>query len=78
MTKLYATLTAAALALSLGGFANAAEETTPGGQPSAQQGGGDAAKREQDYLAALKKCEPLAGAERQKCIDDAKKKHGQM
>jgi hypothetical protein len=64
MNKLYATLTAAAFALSMSGFAVAQQD--------------DAEKREQEYQAALKKCDPLAGAEKQKCIDEAKKKHGQM
>jgi hypothetical protein len=56
-------LTAAALGLSLSGFA------------VAQQ---DDAKKQEEYQAALKKCEPLQGADRQKCIEEAKKKHGQM
>jgi hypothetical protein len=77
MTKLIATFTSAALALALGGFAYAAEEA--GGQdPAAQQSQGDTAQREQAYQAALKKCEPLAGADKEKCIDAAKRKHGQM
>jgi hypothetical protein len=76
MRKLIATFTSAALALALGGFACAAEEA--GGQDPAAQSQGDAAKREQAYQAALKKCEPLAGADKEKCIDTAKRKHGQM
>ena len=77
MEKLIATFTAAALALALGGLAYAAEE--PAGQsPSAQQGQDDTAQRQQQYQAALKKCEPLAGAEQQKCIENAKRKYGQM
>jgi uncharacterized protein HemX len=63
MTKLYATLTAAAFALSMSGFA------------VAQQ---DDAKKQEEYQAALKKCDPMQGAEKTKCIDEAKKKHGQM
>ncbi len=63
MRQLYAMLTAAALGLSLSGFA------------VAQQ---DDAKKQEEYQAALKKCEPLQGADRQKCIEEAKKKHGQM
>ena len=39
---------------------------------------GDVSQREQEYLAALKKCEPLAAGEKQKCIDAAKKRFGQM
>lgn len=80
MNTLTSTIAAVALALSLSGFAFAADEPPAGGQPSAQQGqgGGDATQREQEYLAALKKCDPLAGAEKQKCVDAAKKKYGQM
>jgi hypothetical protein len=57
-------LGAGALALALSGFAFAADE--------AQQ------QREQQYQAALKKCESLPATEQQKCIDAAKKKFGQM
>ena len=64
MTKLYTTLTAAAFALSMSGFALAQQD--------------DAAKKEQEYQAALKKCDEMSGAEKEKCIEDAKKKHGQM
>jgi hypothetical protein len=56
MSKLYATLTAATLAMSLSGFA------------VAQQ---DDAKKQEEYQAALKKCEPLQGADRQKCFEEA-------
>jgi hypothetical protein len=69
MTKLLTTLTAGALALSLNGVAFAADEP---------QQSNDPAQREQDYIAALKKCEPLTGADKQKCIELAKKKFGQM
>jgi len=54
-------------------------------QPQARQpiddpaaGGATASQRDQEYLASLKKCEPLTGAERSKCIDAARKKHGQL
>ena len=63
MAKLYATLTAAAFALSMSGFA------------VAQQ---DEEKKMEEYQAALKKCEALQGADKQKCIDKAKKDHDQM
>jgi hypothetical protein len=41
-------------------------------------GGATASQRDQEYLASLKKCEPLTGTERSKCIDAARKKHGQL
>jgi hypothetical protein len=66
MKKLLTTLGAGVLALSLGGFAFAAEQS---GEPQ---------QREQEYQAALKKCESLPQAEQQKCVDAAKKKFGQM
>jgi len=69
MTKLLAALTTGALVLSLNGVAFAADESQQSNDPS---------QREQEYVAALKKCEPLTGAERQKCIELTKKKFGQM
>jgi hypothetical protein len=68
MKKLFAMLNAGALALSLSGIAFAADDTQSN----------DPAQREQEYIAALKKCDPLTGADKQKCIDAAKKKFGQM
>jgi len=38
----------------------------------------DMSEREQEYFAALKKCEPLAEKERQACARAAKSKHGLM
>jgi hypothetical protein len=84
MNKLLTMLTAAALALTLSGFAAAADKDPNAQQPQAQQpadpaaGGSTASQRDQEYLAALKKCEPLTGAEKTKCVDVAKKKFGQM
>jgi hypothetical protein len=68
MKKLFAMLNVGALALSLSGIAFAADDTQSN----------DPAQREQEYIAALKKCDPLTGADKQKCIDAAKKKFGQM
>ena len=84
MSKLLTMLTAGALALTLSGFAAAADKDQSSQKPQAQQpadpaaGGATASQSEQEYLAALKKCEPLASAEKTKCIDAAKKKYGQM
>lgn len=71
MSKLLSTLTAGAFALVLSGFAFAADE--PAQQPTAQPGADNP-----EYQAALKKCDPLTGGDKQKCIDAAKKKFGQM
>jgi uncharacterized protein HemX len=65
MKTLSTILCAGALALSLGGFAFAADEQQTG-------------DKEQQYQAALKKCESLPATEQQQCIDAAKKKFGQM
>jgi len=84
MSKLIPTLTVGALALALSGFAYAADEPQPGAQspPKAEQNqpgqSGDSAKREQEYLTALKRCESLGGADKQKCIEAAKKKYNEM
>jgi hypothetical protein len=84
MSKLLATLAAGALALSLQGFALAADDAQTGAQqPGAQEGQtgqqGDPAQRMQEYQAALKKCDAISGApEKQKCIEAVKKRHGQM
>jgi hypothetical protein len=69
MNRLTATIAAACVSLVLGAPVYAQSE---------QQQTQDQAQREQEYMAALKKCEPLAGAEKQKCIEAAKKKLGQM
>ena len=84
MSKLLSMLSAGALAMTLSGFAAAADNDQNSQQPRAQQpadpaaGGATASQRDQEYLAALKKCEPLTGAEKSKCVDTAKKKYGQM
>ena len=41
-------------------------------------GGATISPSYQDYLVELKNCEPLSGAEREACIDAARRKHGQM
>ena len=69
MNRLIASMAAASIALTLGAPVYAQSE---------QQQTKDPAQREQEYMAALKKCEPLAGAEKDKCIEAAKKKLGQM
>jgi uncharacterized protein HemX len=85
MRKLIGTLTVGALALGLSGFAYGADQPQPGTQsqePRAEQNqpgqSGDSAKREQEYLTALKRCESLGGTDKQKCIEAAKKKYSEM
>ena len=80
MSTLTTTLTAAVLALSLSGLAFAADQPPAESKPGAQQGqtSTQPTERDRDYLAALKKCETLTGADKQTCIDLAKKKYDQM
>ena len=84
MGKLIKGLSAAVLALTLSGIANAAENDRNSQQPGVQQpddpaaGGATVSQREREYLATLKKCEQLNGTDKSKCIDTAKKKYGQM
>ena len=66
--KKLSTIVSAGASRSLRGFAFAADEPA---QPA-----GDATQ--QQYQAALKKCESLPQTEQQKCIDAAKKRFGQM
>lgn len=74
MNKLMSIFAAAALALCLNGVAFAADE-----KPQDQTANpADQQKQEQDYLAALKKCENLQDAARQKCVDQAKQKFNRM
>jgi len=42
------------------------------------QAGAAVSAKEQEYLAALKKCESLDEQQRQQCVDAARKKAGQM
>ena len=84
MSKLLTKLTAAALALTLGGIAAAADKDQGSTQRQAQQvpdpaaGGATVSMQEREYLVALKKCESLTGAEKSKCVDVARKKIDQM
>ncbi len=73
MSKLMSIIAAGALALSLGGMAFAAEDTQ--NQPPTPA---DQTKQDQEYLAALKKCDALQGAAKEKCIDETNKKHKRM
>lgn len=85
MNKLTTIFSAFVLALGFAGAAAAAEEQQ-GGQPSAAQQSGQTGQDAQtgaqganaELQAALRKCDQMASTEKQKCIDDAKKKHGQM
>jgi hypothetical protein len=84
MTKLMSILAAGALALAASGLSLAADENQgqqPPGTPKAQEPTGapaEQSKQEQDYLAALKKCDGLEDSAKQKCVNEAKQKHNRM
>jgi len=92
MIKLMTIVTASALALSLSSVAFGADEKTQDqpaapkmqnekGSPATQDPAGTPAelsKQDQEYLAALKKCEGAQDAARQKCIEQAKSKYNHM
>ena len=42
------------------------------------QSGDDVSAKDQEYSAALKKCDALDGDQKQPCIDSAKKQAGEM
>lgn len=82
MKQLLLSLAAGVLALALSGAGFAAEKSAgqqqSGTQQSQTQRPSGTSQSEEDYQAALKQCEPLQGAEKQKCIQAVKKQHGQM
>ena len=93
MNKLLSALTAGIMILAMNGFALAQDvpaarqpNTQQSAQPATQQDtqaqpagqAGDASAKEQEYSAALKKCETLSSSEKVKCIEAAKKKLGEM
>jgi len=83
MTKLIVVVATSALALSLSGVAFTADEKTQDQAPAAKtqdQGAppADLSKQDQEYFVALKNCENLQDAAKQKCIEEAKQKHNRM
>lgn len=53
-----------------------ADEGNMGRDPN--QAGGDVTAKEKEYLAEIKKCDPLSGDQKKQCITAAKKKAGQL
>jgi len=91
MNKLLYLLTAAIAALVLnGGFAGAADPVRPNdeaqprasenqaGDPAAVKTAPDQAKQDEEYMAAMKKCDSLKGADKQQCVEAAQRKFGRM
>lgn len=90
MNKLLNAMIAGAAALVLtSGFAGAADTTKPTqekprasenqpGDPGAVKSAPEQASQDQEYMAALKKCDNLNGGEKQKCTDAAQLKFNRM
>lgn len=84
MSKSLAIFAAVALALPLSGFSASADTDQDSRHQPTQQvadpaaGGATVSQREWEYLTALQKCEPRSGAERSKCVDEVRKKYGEM
>jgi len=83
MTKLIVVVATSALTLSLSGVAFTADEKTQDQTPAPKtqdQGAppADLSKQDQEYFVALKNCENLQDAAKQKCIEEAKQKHNRM
>ena len=90
MNKLLNAMIAGAAALVLtSGFAGAADTTKPTeekprvsqnqpGDPGAVKSAPEQANQDQDYMAALKKCDGMKGGEKQKCVNAAQRKFNRM
>jgi len=91
MSKLLHALTAGLALLALGvGSAQAADPVRPAdapppraaenqpGEPAAVVTSPDQANLDEQYMAALRKCDSLAGGDKQKCTDAAQRKFGRM
>lgn len=57
---------------------NSDPQAVPQGKPDPTLTPREITEREQEYLAALKKCEPLAEKERKTCVEGVKQKYGLM
>jgi len=83
MVKLISIFGASVLALSLSGIVCAGDEKARDqtGDPTTQDQGSPPAelsKQDQEYLAALKKCEGMQDAAKQECIAQLQRKYNWM
>jgi hypothetical protein len=90
MNKLLNSMIAGAAALVLtSGFAGAADQAKPKeepprasenrpGDPGAVKSAPEQANQDQEYMAALKKCDAMKGGDKQKCVDAAQRKFSRM
>ena len=90
MNKLLYALTAGATALILAsGLSGAADKSRPTeepprasenqpGDPTSVKSAPEQANQDQEYMAALKKCDTMKGGEKQKCVEAAQRKFSRM
>jgi len=92
MNKLLSVLTAGATALILASGMSAAAEKSKSrpaeepprasenqpGDPAAVKTVPEQASQDQEYIAALKKCDSLKGSDKQQCVDAAQRKFSRM
>jgi hypothetical protein len=79
MSKRLALFAAGALALSLNAFAADQNDSQSPNQPQNPSGTPvEQTKQDQDYMAAIKKCDAQSGADKEKCIDKAREKFNRM
>jgi hypothetical protein len=90
MNKLLSALIAGATALILAsGISAAADKSRPTedpprasenqpGDPGAVKTAPEQAAQDQEYIAALKKCDSLKGSDKQQCVDAAQRKFSRM
>lgn len=90
MKKLMSAMIAGTAALVLAaGAAGAAEQTKPKdepprasenqpGDPGAVKTAPEQAAQDQEYMAAMKKCDAMKGGEKQKCVEAAQRKFSRM
>jgi len=88
--SLHALTGAAAVVMLASGFTGAADPVRPGDEPqpraSENQPGEwapvvtapEQANQQEQYMAALRRCDSLSGADKQKCADAAQRKFGRM
>ena len=90
MNKLMSAMIAGAAALVLaGGAAGAADQAKPKEEPprasenqpvdpGAVKTAPEQAAQDQEYMAAMKKCDAMKGGEKQKCVEAAQRKFSRM
>ena len=89
MNKLMSAIIAAAALVLAGGAAGAADQAKPKEEPprasenqptdpGAVKSAPEQAAQDQEYMAAMKKCDAVKGGEKQKCVEAAQRKFSRM